>query len=121
MLIMGKMLAGRIHNYSIATEFIHIFFFPLIPIRSYIVVNNGVFSWDGEQVPLNITSVLVGWTRALLMLSIILAWSSLLGPSGLAYLPAKSVTVLKISAPILLCISYIVFFIPFPFWKKNRN
>src|SRR5262245_48789843 len=93
--IWGERLSGRIDQVPglcyVATLFFHIFFFPLVPFGTYIVVDGTVqrteskavlLGWttkhgfQGLQIPMNWKSVFFGWMRGLF---VFLALNALMG------------------------------------------
>jgi hypothetical protein len=70
-IIYGTRLYGRVDQVKglchVATRFVHIYFFPLIPIKSYIVqdtASTGVGQFLGKETSFSFKSVLAAWLRA---------------------------------------------------------
>lgn len=86
-MIVGKRLCGRIDRVPgllhVATEFYHVNWLPLLPLRSWIVFdgsersqwggsggwNQWSVKWRGVPVPLSMRSILAAWLRASLVLA----------------------------------------------------
>ncbi len=77
--IWGKKFFGKVHQVrgvcSVATIFFHIFFFPIFPLRTYIVLDEvatptkseNLDGWFyGVQIPLSPWSIIVGYFRGIL-------------------------------------------------------
>src|SRR4051812_35573400 len=68
----GSKLFGRVDRvpgfFYVATEFAHVWYFPLAPIRSVLVTGENEAGWQGWQIPLNFKSVLLGWSLPVLLL-----------------------------------------------------
>lgn len=73
MIIVGTSMFGQVDEvpetgYYVATEFAHAYFFPLFPIRGWIVTGKTATGWQGKQIPIDGKSFLAAWTRAALVL-----------------------------------------------------
>ena len=74
MIIWGQRLYGRVFVvmgvFYVATQFFHIWYIPLIPVESWIIMEGSESSggnqssWRGHRIPMNMKSVLFGWIRA---------------------------------------------------------
>jgi hypothetical protein len=91
--IHGRHLYGKVDHmpglFYVSTEFWHLNFVPLIPLRSYIVLDRSknAQNCSRKQVPLRLKSVFVGylrgWLGAITIASVWLSW----GPGFAALLP----------------------------------
>lgn len=80
-LIWGSSLYGKVDEVPglgyVATQFGHLYYLPLIPMGSYIVLNEenglGGSEWQGTSIGLNGKSILIGYLRAALVLALIVA------------------------------------------------
>jgi len=65
----GTRLLGKVQETPrgqfIATQFVHVFFFPIFPLESYLVTEYHSGKWAGFQIPKNRLSVFVGYLRGL--------------------------------------------------------
>jgi hypothetical protein len=85
MVFFGIRLYGRINRvpgaFFVATEFFHVMLIPLIPLRTWLVIEPMTKSgladheWQGSKLPISLASVLLGWTRG---------WLGALGAFSLA-------------------------------------
>jgi hypothetical protein len=90
-IIHGESRYGKVDHvpglFYVTTSFFHLWFFPLIPLRSYILVA-GTSGQKGVSMGLSVKSVLTGWARALLFIAtsaalvfaIINCWDFFLSP-----------------------------------------
>jgi len=66
-IIWGQRMYGRVDRYAgahVSTRFFHLYYVPLIPISSWLVLGtNDDDSFQGIQVPLSLRSVALAWTR----------------------------------------------------------
>lgn len=83
-LIYGIRSTGRIYtatNKLVSTVFFHIFFIPIIPVKSVLVENRGYILDKGEPIPFNVKSIITGYLRnaafALLLLGIVMLFNGL--------------------------------------------
>jgi hypothetical protein len=66
-IIWGQRMYGRVDRFAgshVATRFFHLYYVPLIPLSSWLVLaehDEGRF--QGIQVPLQLRSVMLAWTR----------------------------------------------------------
>lgn len=71
MLYLGTSPFGRVdevpNQFYVATAFFHIYGFPLIPIRSYLVDWKAVPDSFGRPIPFSGKSILIAWFRALMI------------------------------------------------------
>jgi hypothetical protein len=71
MIIFGLGLYGKVQRSRqglfIATQFFHIFFFPIGPINSYIVTERGFRKFKGIEIPTHTLSVFIAYLRALMI------------------------------------------------------
>ena len=65
----GTRLLGRVQETQrgqfIATRFIHLLFFPIFPLESYLVTESHNGRWAGFEIPKNPLSIFVGYLRGL--------------------------------------------------------
>ncbi len=69
-LIYGERTASRIltrEGRLVSTVFIHLFWVPLIPLKGLEVQEMGLLRDEGAEIPINLTSVLAGYLRTLLL------------------------------------------------------
>ncbi|MEM7456846.1 MAG: hypothetical protein AAF456_21055 [Planctomycetota bacterium] len=59
--------------FKVKTQFFHVWFVPLIPISSYLVVDESMGSFNGIRIPFSIKSMLIAWSRTALFFSSIFA------------------------------------------------
>jgi hypothetical protein len=84
-LIYGKRLYGRVDRVPgllhVATQFIHLFWVPLVPLKSYVVFDGTEDDKGFRGIPIGISvkSLLTGWLRAVLALGLL----GLLGLAGM--------------------------------------
>ncbi len=90
-LIWGSRQYGKVDEvpglFHVATRFGHLWYIPLLPMKSYAVFGEDGDSFRGLELPLSMKSVLVGWARAALIVgTIVLGIFALLafGESALA-------------------------------------
>src|SRR5205809_786095 len=76
-IIWGQRLAGKVDRvpglFYVTTQFFHLYYVPLIPLKTYVVIE-GTEEGDGFKgvgVPMSGKSVLIGWLRSALVLGII--------------------------------------------------
>lgn len=73
--IFGSRLFGQVDKApglgSISTEFLHIQYFPLIPLKSFFISESSEIAT--EKIPLSWKSVLVAWSRACLIMGFAMA------------------------------------------------
>lgn len=99
MIVFGTRLYGLVHlvpgRFHVATRFFHLFFIPLIPLRTWIVVRESGDSWEGTPTSLSIKSVLFAWIRAALVVGYLLISGIMLSDvfDGASPVPAKSAVV----------------------------
>ncbi len=66
-IIWGQRMYGRVDRYAgahVSTRFFHLYYVPLIPLSSWLVLGaNDDDSFQGIQVPLQLRSVALAWTR----------------------------------------------------------
>src|SRR5262249_42870975 len=69
--LFGERLFGKVDvvpgRFHVATNFFHIWFFPFVPFRSYLVGESG-----SKRIPLSLKSVLFAWLRALVILIVVI-------------------------------------------------
>ena len=77
-IIWGQSNYGKVdvvpNLFYVATRFFHLYYVPLIPLATYLIVagtedENG--SFQGVKLPMSLRSVLAGWVRAVLVLCIV--------------------------------------------------
>lgn len=77
-IVWGQRMYGRVDRFAgsyVATRFFHIYYLPLIPLSSWLVLEDqGKGNFLGLQVPMQARSVLVAWSR---VVSIVLLLASL--------------------------------------------
>ena len=68
-LYFGTRLFGKVQQTPrgqfIATQFVHVLFFPIIPLGSFLVTESHDRGWAGFEIPKNPISVFVGYLRGL--------------------------------------------------------
>src|SRR5687767_14985222 len=76
-IIWGQTLAGKVDRvpglFYVTTQFFHLYYVPLIPLQSYLVIEgteNGD-DFKGVGVPMSFKSVLFGWLRGALIVGIL--------------------------------------------------
>ncbi len=77
----GTRLSGKVDSFAgsyIATRFFHIYYIPLIPMSSWLVLKDG----SGVSVPLNLRSVMAGWLRGVGTIAAVVALCALMASSG---------------------------------------
>src|SRR5262249_3005931 len=76
-IVFGRQNYGKVDVvpklFYVATRFFHLYYVPLIPLGSYLVLagTESGEAFSGRQIPLRWKSVLAGWVRAVLILCII--------------------------------------------------
>ncbi|PHS00451.1 MAG: hypothetical protein COA78_24000 [Blastopirellula sp.] len=75
-IIFGTRLYGKVdkttEGYYIATSFFHLFYFPLLPLGSYLITKKGWIEWEGvDLVAFYSKSTLVGYLRGISVSGII--------------------------------------------------
>jgi hypothetical protein len=74
-IIWGQRLAGRSDQlpgtFYVATRYFHLYYVPLIPLKSFLIVEGteAGAGFEGLEVPLSFKSVTFGWLRAGLVLA----------------------------------------------------
>lgn len=67
MIVFGTRLYGKVDDvagyFHVATAFFHIWYVPLIPLGSHLVVRESGEGWEGVPVRLSLKSVAVAWVR----------------------------------------------------------
>lgn len=68
-IVWGSRLYGHVDhivglNVYVATKFGHLWYFPIIPERSYLVISQNKNGWRGIPIPMNGKSILTAWLRA---------------------------------------------------------
>jgi hypothetical protein len=70
LIIFGQKRCGKVDHvpglFYVITEFFHVYYFPLIPLGSYLILDGGS-STQGTRISISFKSVLMGWFRALLV------------------------------------------------------
>ena len=84
-IIWGSGLYGRTDEvpglFHVATRFGHLWYIPLIPTRSYLILD--VDSGErGAEIPLNLKSMLLGWGRPACLIAAVVAGIGALGQRG---------------------------------------
>jgi len=84
--IYGHRLYGKTDElpglFHVASRFIHIYYVPLIPVASYVVLDQDGDHFRGVKVPLSLKSILLGWFRAaLVILGLVLVGMMIFDPS----------------------------------------
>jgi hypothetical protein len=73
-IIWGEQLYGKVDKvpklFSVQTEFFHLWYLPLVPLRSYILVAGG--ERQGVRTRMSWKSVLVAWVRAALIIAFLI-------------------------------------------------
>ena len=72
MIYFGTRLFGMVHlvpgRFYVSTKFLHIFFVPLIPLGSWVVIKESDHGWEGRPIGVSVLSILMAWFRAALVL-----------------------------------------------------
>ncbi|MEO6954188.1 MAG: hypothetical protein ABI321_20460 [Polyangia bacterium] len=75
LIIWGQRMYGRVDRFAgsyVATRFFHIYYVPLIPLSSWLVLkDNGKDGFIGTQVPMQGRSVLLAWARIATLLMVL--------------------------------------------------
>lgn len=72
-LIFGQTMCGRVDQVPgacyVATRFFHLYYIPLIPLSSWVIVQGSENSsgFKGQQIPMSLKSVMFGWLQAYLI------------------------------------------------------
>ena len=73
--IWGSRLYGKVDVvpgfFHVATRFGHIYYLPLIPMKSFVVLGQAGDEFTGVPIPLSFKSILLAWLRAALLLAAI--------------------------------------------------
>ena len=68
LIIYGSRLYGKVDVvpglFHVETKFGHLWYIPLIPVGSYLVLNKTGDGWNGVQIPMSFKSVCYAWLRA---------------------------------------------------------
>jgi hypothetical protein len=76
-IIWGSRLYGKVDDvpgmFHVATKFGHLWYIPLIPLGSHLVISKEGNGWTGAPVPISIKSILIAWLRAALIVATILS------------------------------------------------
>src|SRR3954466_4220447 len=76
-IIFGSRLTGKVDEvpglFHVATRFGHVYYLPLFPLQSYIVLGRDGRRFRGVPIPLNTKSVLLAWARGLPSLAAVVA------------------------------------------------
>lgn len=71
-LIWGSRLYGKVDqvgdHFHVATKFGHLWYIPLLPLGSWIVLGEGGKTWTGIEIGLSGKSILMAWLRTVLLL-----------------------------------------------------
>jgi hypothetical protein len=76
-IIYGQRNCGKVDKvpnlFYVVTQFAHLYWFPLIPLRSYLVLagSEDGESFKGVQTSMSFKSIVIGWLRAVLFVSAI--------------------------------------------------
>ncbi|WP_144429503.1 hypothetical protein [Myxococcus hansupus] len=108
MIIWGSRLFGKVDAVPglgyVATQFAHINYLPLFPMKSWLVVSEEGNGWRGQAIPLSWKSVLVAWGRVALIAAAAVSFFSGLGTYGdhgvRGGMPSWALTLLFIAAVI---------------------
>lgn len=67
-LIYGTKLYGKVDIvpglFHVETRFGHLWYFPILPLESYVVLGKSGDGFNGVRIPLNVKSVVFAWLRA---------------------------------------------------------
>src|SRR5688500_3030904 len=70
-------------GFCVGTRFVHIWYLPLIPLGSYVVLDWTEDGFEGIRKPLDLKSIAFAWLRAALILGAIATFAlSIFGPAG---------------------------------------
>ena len=71
-IVYGSRLMGRVDRvpgmFHVATRFGHVYYLPLIPLQSFIVLSENGDQFQGVPIPMSGKSILFAWARAILFL-----------------------------------------------------
>jgi hypothetical protein len=77
LIIWGSRLYGKVDAvpgmFHVATQFGHLWYIPLIPMGSHVVVSQEGNGWRGMPIPFSFKSMLTAWVRGALIVATILA------------------------------------------------
>jgi len=75
--IFGTRLFGKVDevpgHFHVATEFFHIDYVPLIPVKGWIVTSQNGTGWHGVPIPISGKSVAIAWGRAIAIAAVVAA------------------------------------------------
>lgn len=97
LIIFGTRLYGKVDEvpglFHVATNFAHVWYLPLIPLGSHVVVERTSEGWQGVPIGLSIKSWLMTWLRAAMLLTGLGAagWAVGLHLQGRSWWPAALV------------------------------
>ena len=76
-IVWGSRLYGKVDVvpgfFHVATRFGHVYYLPLIPTQSFVVLGQSGDQFRGVAIPLSAKSILLAWLRALLVVTVIVA------------------------------------------------
>src|SRR6266542_1258360 len=84
LIVFGRIFVGKVdevpHLFHLETQFAHIYYFPLLPSKTYLVVKR-----TGQHIPIGFSgkSILLAWSRAALI--VITAISAIAMSANLAW------------------------------------
>ena len=81
-IVWGSRLYGKVDEvpgfFHVATRFGHIYYLPLIPMKSFVVLGQSGEEFTGVPIPLSFKSILLAWVRAgLLLAAIVMTFAAL--------------------------------------------
>ena len=108
----------RVPNlFYVCTQFFHVYWVPLIPLRSYVVLegseHNG--SFQGVRTALSLRSILAGWWRAFLALLIVFGLVGGIGLAVQAVEGRRALTAFQVVFPWLLFLGGVA-----AYWLSKR-
>ena len=77
MIVWGSGLYGKVDEvprlFHVATNFGHLYYFPLIPLGTYVILSESEGQFQGVKLPLSGKSIMLAWLRGLLVIGAIAA------------------------------------------------
>ncbi len=76
-IVFGSRLFGKVDEIPgighVATKFVHLDYFPLVPTESWFIIEQSGNGWRGARVGISAKSILIAWFRVALVLAIVIA------------------------------------------------
>lgn len=80
LLIYGTSLYGKCDEvpglFHVATNFVHLYYIPLVPTGSHVVLAKRGSTWQGAPCGLSVKSLLMGWLRAVAIVAILICFGA---------------------------------------------